>query len=202
MGFFSNLFQKKQPKTLLEELAEDHPLKWYSSSDATILLGKLCMRLTEPEDRRDILSLWISGYFGEFENIKELRMHEVFVATGVLSDFTAMLFENEAEKYDTVARKVAFGKKYIFDETVNPYVRFAQKLNHQFFGEGAKLVCKLIYLGYVDVDNATWLYDKALFAPVPNDTEDGEKLCEKISDFLYENGIVTDKILKEVGELV
>ena len=198
MGLFSNLFKK--PKTLMEKIAEDHPLKWYSSSGASSLLIELCMTFEEPEDRRDILSLWISGYFGEIENIKNLGTHEVTIATGPLGDGTAALFERESEQYDTVAQKVFYGTKYIFDETKNPYIRFAQKLNHQFWGEGAKLICKLIYLGYVDVDKDEWLYDKALFA-VQDDTEKGEKLFAKISEFLSDKGVLTEKILAKIEEL-
>ena len=202
MGFFSNLFSSlfKKPKTLQEQIMEEHSTEWYSSNKARDLLLEICMTWTEPAERKDILTLWLVGYFESLANIKELKIHEVTVSTWILAGEMTALFEREIEKYDTVAKQIFYGSKYIFDENTNPYLRFVKKLNHQFWGEGAQLISDLIYLNYIDVDRDEWLYDKVLFA-IQDETEKGEKLSAKISEFLYEKGIVTDEIMIEVEEL-
>ena len=203
MGFLKNLFggMFKKEKPFEEQLAEVHATEWYEEpSNVSKMLSGIFVRYDE-ELRADALKLWFMGYFNSLENVKALQARGLNVDVSVMATEMISLYERETKDCTDVVEKVIIGKKYLFNATENAYVRFAKKLNHQFWGTAAGYISDLIYLGYIDVDKDAWLYDKALF-DVEDDTEDGEKIFEKVSVVLQEKNLMTQEIVAKIQELL
>ena len=196
MGFFSKLFAK--PKSLAEELAEQHPTSWYESK-ATSIFSKVFGKYDE-EGEEAAINLFCLKYFESFDNVTQLRAQGVEIDTAMIAkEFTCYIKRLISEQTET-AYKVFYAGQ-VFKEGKSPFVRFIKKLNHNFYGQTTFYISELIFLGYIDVDKHEWLYDKALFAfDAKSDDENGTGLFEKIGNVLSEKGLLTDSIIAEIQE--
>lgn len=203
MGFLRNLFGgfSKKKKTFEEELAEAHATEWYEEPyNVGKMLSGIFVRYDE-ELRADALKLWFMGYFNSLENVKALQASGLNVDVSVMATEMITFFERETKDCQDVVEKVVTGKRFLFNDAENPYVRFAKKLNHQFWGTAAGYISDLIYLGYINVDKDVWLYDEALFN-VQDETDDGEKIFEKVSVVLQKKNLMTQEIVAKIQELL
>ncbi len=192
-GFFNDLTAKK--KTIEEELTEEHDTSWYEENVSNALSHFLVSY--EGEGQEAGINLFCLKYIGSFENVKYCQ------AQGMNIDVTMMAKEMFYQIMKAVREQEAQVNQLIearrfFKEAESPYVRFAKKLNHNFYGETAFYISELIFLGYIDVDKDEWLYDKALFAYTDKDDENGSGLFEKVQAVLMEKGLLTEEIVAEI----
>ena len=194
MGFFSNLFKK--PKSLEEQVKEVQPTSWYENKVSNILI-EIFLRYDE-DGQEAAVNLLFLRYFESLENISRLNAEGVKIDVLMMSKEMLYFYKKIYEEQTDAAHK-AFCVSQAFKERHNAYVRFAKKLNHNFYGQTAFFISELIFLGYIDVDKDEWLYDKALFAfNAAADDDNGTGLFEKISSVLSEKNLLTEKIVAEI----
>ena len=196
MGLFSSLFGK--PKTLKEKLEEKHTTSWYASNSSELFRNVLMTRNSELIDAG--VNLICKGFFDSLVNVNNLVNCGKRVDTYMLAKELSCLILRIFDKYSSNMVHQSFFAMQTFKEDNSSLVRFAKKLNHNFYGTTAFYIIHLILLGYIDVDRDTWLYDAKLFEVDPSTDEEGDKLYDKVSPILIEKNLLTEEILKEIED--
>lgn len=187
-----------KPQTFTEKISEAHPTKWYVDNGANLFMEIL--KTNNQESIEAGINLYTLKYFESFENIKTLREAGKRVDTVVFGKELACMMIEIIGELEGNSVKQAFFAAQLLKEKENPYVRFATRLNHNFYGEAAFYVSQLITLSYVDVDKDAFLYDAELFDLDPETDEDGSKLLHKITPILTEKNLFTEEIMNKIEE--
>lgn len=203
MGFLKNLVSSFiKPQTFTEKISEEHPTSWYIDKRSELFMEIL--RTKNDEAIEAGVNLLCLKYFESFENIKALRNEGKRVDTVILGkELASVILKiicDDDFKNNTALQCFSAGQ--LLKGSENPYIRFVEKLNHNFYGEAAFYISQLIFLSHLNVDKDVWLYDTELFDIDPEIDEDGSKLFKKITPILTENNLFNEEIMNEIQENV